>query len=109
VPEGRSDLGVDGSGQRVVHGIFTEHRERVAVALAEGLVVGSIGEAVLTMSTDTEHIAVCGGVASRRAAVPTEACSARDDLADLAIAFDQDPPAFLAGVLKPALEGDGVA
>jgi tetratricopeptide (TPR) repeat protein len=97
----------EGEEHRAVPDVFTEHRERLAVALAEGIAVGPGAEAVLGISTSTTYTAACGWVARSRVAPPNS--SARDDLAHLAVTFEQDLPAFLAGVLKPALERDGVA
>jgi tetratricopeptide (TPR) repeat protein len=100
-----SGPGHDRNGYRAFSDVFSEHRERVAVALADGLIISSPSEVRVTVSTFTEQamqFELCGQGGGG-------AGSARDDLADLAVALDQDPPAFLTGVLEPALERDGVA
>jgi tetratricopeptide (TPR) repeat protein len=101
---GDSDEGME---HRAVPDVFSEHRERLAVALADGIAVGPSAEAVLGISTSRTYTAAYGCVARSRAAPANS--SARDDLAHLTVAFEQDLPTFLAGVLEPALERDGVA
>jgi hypothetical protein len=97
----------DGCDGHLIHDIVGEHRERVAAALVDGLVIGRSGKVILAPFSGTDGGACRGYPAGRPAGAVTRL--AGDDLADLAVAFDQDPAAFLAGILEPALEGDGVA
>lgn len=85
--------------------VFNVHRDRVAMALAEGLTARSAIEGTVAMSTFTPELPH-HRANDRRGAVT---CSARDDLSDFAVAFNEDSSTFLPGVLKPALKRDRVA